>query len=67
MTKTEAFQKSAISGVAIQHRFFSPDEWIIILPGGGKLISEDNVTFPIWEFMKDRQSPEWENDWSLYN
>lgn len=66
MTKTEAFQKSAISGVAITHRFFSPDEWIIILPGG-ELITEDNVTFPIWEFMKDRQDPEWENDWSLYN
>lgn len=64
MTRTEAFQKSAITGIAISHRFFSPDEYIIILPGS-EVRTEDGYTFLIWEFMKDKQAPEWENDWDI--
>lgn len=65
MTRTEAFQISAKEGKPITHRFFSPDEYITILPGA-ELRTEEGYIFPIWEFMKHRQLPEWENDWSLY-
>ena len=64
MTRTEAFQLSILEGVCITHELLN-DNIIIIIPGGN-IVTEEGFEIPIWEFMKNRQSIEWETDWTIY-
>jgi len=64
MTRFEAFEKSATTGCAIKHRFFSEEEFITINPYN-KIITDDGYRFSIDEFLKYRNSKEWETDWEV--
>lgn len=64
MTISEAFLKSKTDGVKITHRFFSPDEYIIVK--GNRVETEEGYTCGIDTFLAGRGYPAWEADWEIY-
>ena len=64
MTKNEAL-KALEEGKKITHKYFSNDEYIC------KCDSEfymcESGYMPIGDFWNYRQSPDWDNDWSIFN
>lgn len=71
MTKQEAIQAMK-EGKKVTHRFFSRGEWVEMTgsksASGDDLIStEEGYSIPQFTFFSDRNLPQWENGWSIYN
>lgn len=64
MTIEEAFLKSKTEGVKIAHRYFSPDEYIIVK--GNQVETEEGYTCWVDDFLVGRRQPAWQTDWEIY-
>jgi len=53
-----------MKGVKMTHRWFDPNEWVII--DNGDFLFEDGVRCPPELFWFDRLDPSWETDWDFY-
>ena len=63
MTQQEAFEISRKKGVKLTHRFFTPDEHIVVR--GATITTEEGYTMYTDEFMVYRQGEAWNKDWSV--
>lgn len=64
MTKGEAIQAMK-SGKKVTHRYYDPAEWSTMQ--GNKIVFEDGCKLWAEDFWKDRTSPGWLFDWSLFD
>jgi hypothetical protein len=63
MTKQEAITAMR-EGKKVTHRYFTSDEWITL--NGYMIVTEEGYSIPEHAFWKDRQSPSFEDGWSIY-
>lgn len=66
MTKREAI-KAMMEGAKVQHRYFTPDEWVSSNPEGTFYTFEDGVSCGYTLMWQDRQGEQWETGWSIYS
>jgi hypothetical protein len=64
MTKTEAIQAMK-EGKKVTHRYFTPDEWATMV--NDQIVLEDGVKCTPKEFWYCRNTPNFDNYWSIYN
>lgn len=64
MTKQEAIQLMK-EGKKVTHIYFSDNEWVTMLPDG-RYTFEDNCICSAVGFWHDRQSTQFQTDWSEF-
>jgi len=65
MTKQEAVNAMR-EGKKVTHRFFSPEEWMTLLPNSNRILLEDGVQVHLFEFFEIRDSSLWDEGYSLF-
>lgn len=64
MTKQEAIEAMK-SGAKVTHRFFTPEEFII-MEDDFTIGTEEGYAFSTAEFWRYRKKAEWQKDWSIW-